>query len=34
MDGRIELSPFGRLAAADRRALEAEAEGLAALHSG
>ena len=31
--GRVEVSPFGRLAAADRRALEAEAEGLAALHS-
>jgi hypothetical protein len=30
--GGIELSPFGRLAAADRRALEGEAEGLAALH--
>jgi hypothetical protein len=29
---RIELSPFGRLAKADRRALEQEAEGLAALH--
>ena len=33
VDGRIELSPFGRLAAADRRALEAEAEGLATLHA-
>ena len=32
-DGRIDLSPFGGLAAADRRALEAEAEGLAALHT-
>jgi hypothetical protein len=31
--GRIELSPFGRLAPADRKALEAEAEGLAALHA-
>jgi hypothetical protein len=31
--GRIELSPFGRLAAADRRALEAEAERLAALYA-
>jgi hypothetical protein len=31
--GRIELSPFGRLATADRRALESEAEGLAALHA-
>jgi hypothetical protein len=30
--GRIELSPFGRLDAADRRALEAEAERLAELH--
>jgi hypothetical protein len=30
--GRIELSPFGRLAASERRALEAEAEGLAALY--
>jgi hypothetical protein len=28
-DGRIELNSFGRLAAADRRALEAEAERLA-----
>jgi hypothetical protein len=33
VDGRIELSAFGRLAAADRRALEAEAEGLAALYA-
>jgi hypothetical protein len=32
VDGRIELSPFGRLAAADRRVLEAEAEGLAVYH--
>jgi DNA glycosylase AlkZ-like len=31
--GRIELSPFGRLAAADRRALDSEAELLAALHA-
>ena len=30
--GRIELSPFARLAAADRRALEAEAELLVGLH--
>ena len=30
--GRIELSPFGRLAASERRALEAEAEGLAGLY--
>jgi hypothetical protein len=32
-NGRIELSPFGRLAPADRKALEVEAEGLAALHA-
>ena len=32
-DGRIELSPFGRLDAGDRRALETEAERLAALHA-
>jgi hypothetical protein len=31
--GRIELKPFGRLAAADRRALEEEAVGLTALHA-
>jgi hypothetical protein len=31
-DGRIELSPFARLAAADRRALEDEAERLAMYH--
>ena len=31
--GRIRLDPFRRLAAADRRALEREAEGLAALHA-
>ena len=31
-DGRIELTPFGRLDAADRRALEAEAERLATFH--
>ncbi|HYI18983.1 MAG TPA: winged helix DNA-binding domain-containing protein [Solirubrobacteraceae bacterium] len=31
--GRIDLSPFGRLDAADRRALEAEAERLAAFHA-
>jgi hypothetical protein len=30
--GRIELSPFERLTTADRRALEREAEGLAALY--
>jgi Winged helix DNA-binding domain len=30
--GRILLEPFGKLARADRDALEAEAEGLAALH--
>jgi hypothetical protein len=30
--GRVELTPFGRLDAADRRALEAEAERLAAYH--
>jgi hypothetical protein len=30
--GRVELSPFGGLAAADRRALESEAERLAAFH--
>ncbi len=32
-EGRIALEPFGRLAAADRRALEGEAEGLRALHA-
>ncbi len=32
-DGEIRLEPFGRLAAADRRALAEEAEGLAALHA-
>jgi winged helix DNA-binding protein len=32
-DGRIELEPFGRLDAATRRALRAEAEGLRALHA-
>jgi len=31
--GRVELSPFGRLAAADRRALEDEAAGLASFHA-
>ena len=31
--GRIELTPFGRLKAADRKALESEAERLAAFHS-
>lgn len=31
-DDRVRLEPFGRLAAADRRRLEEEAEGLAALH--
>jgi hypothetical protein len=31
--GRIELSPFRRLDAADRRELEAEAERLAAFHA-
>jgi hypothetical protein len=30
--GRVRLEPFGKLARADRDALEAEAEGLAALH--
>jgi len=30
--GRIELNPFGRLAPADRRALESEAERLATFH--
>jgi hypothetical protein len=32
-DGRIELEPFGRLDAATRRSLRAEAEGLRALHA-
>ncbi|MDX6554128.1 MAG: hypothetical protein QOD86_323 [Miltoncostaeaceae bacterium] len=32
-EGRIRWDPFRRLAAADRRALEDEAEGLAALHA-
>jgi hypothetical protein len=32
-NGRIELAPFGRLAAAERRALEQEAERLAAFHA-
>jgi hypothetical protein len=31
--GRVELTPFGRVAKADRAALEAEAERLAALHT-
>jgi hypothetical protein len=31
--GRIELEPFGRLDAADKRALRAEADRLAALHA-
>ena len=31
-DDEIRLEPFGRLAAADRRALDEEADGLAALH--
>ena len=31
--GAIELSPFGRLDAATRRELEAEAERLAAFHA-
>lgn len=31
-DAEIRLERFGRLAAADRRALAEEAEGLAALH--
>ena len=31
--GRIELSPFGRLGNADRKALDAEAERLAAFHA-
>jgi hypothetical protein len=30
-DGRVELEPFVRLDAADRRALDAEAERLAAF---
>ncbi len=32
-DGEIRLAPFGRLAAADRRAVEEEAHGLALLHA-
>jgi hypothetical protein len=32
--GRVRLEPFGRLAAADRRALEAEGERLAAVFWG
>jgi winged helix DNA-binding protein len=32
-DGRIELEPFGRLDAATRRELRAEADGLRALHA-
>lgn len=32
--GRVELAPFRRLAQPERRTLEAEAEGLAALHDG
>jgi hypothetical protein len=32
-DGEIRLSPFARLAAADRRGLEEEAHGLARLHA-
>jgi len=32
-DGQIELSPFGKLAASDRLALDEEAERLAALHA-
>ena len=31
--GRVELTPFGRLKAADRKTLESEAERLAAFHS-
>jgi hypothetical protein len=31
--GRIELEPFGRLDAATHRALDAEAERLAAFHA-
>jgi hypothetical protein len=31
--GRIRLEPFGRLDQSTRRQLEAEAEGLAALHA-
>ena len=31
--GKVELAPFGRLDAADRRALEEEADRLAELHS-
>jgi hypothetical protein len=33
MDGRIELTPFGKLDAADRKALIEEADRLAELHS-
>ena len=33
VQGRVELKPFGRLARADRAALEDEARGLAALHA-
>ena len=32
-NGRVDLSPFGKLTARDRRALESEAERLAAFHS-
>lgn len=32
-NGRVRLSPFGRLTRAERRELDDEAEGLAALHS-
>jgi hypothetical protein len=32
-DGRVALEPFGRLDARDRRALDAEAERLAAFHA-
>ena len=31
--GRVELSPFERLARADRRGVEAEAKRLAAFHA-
>ena len=31
--GRIDVTPFGRLARADRRAVDDEAERLAAFHA-